>query len=187
MTTTIVFTRSIIYATMPPPVVQKRLFSETDMEVGGNPALKKAKLLELVSVATQALLPPQIRCVGTQAKAATRSVGVQTEKVLSSNKTTGTATAMFGFTFSSNYYSPSSSSNQATPMEGVEFTGALELASVQQAEATVAHDSMSSNAGSVDNTYRAIPRDEEPRRIAVPRPRRRTAVHDANNQERSRH
>ncbi|KAI9592558.1 hypothetical protein BDF19DRAFT_451537 [Syncephalis fuscata] len=168
MTTTIVFTRSIIYATMPPPVVQKRLFSETDMEVGGNPALKKAKLLELVS-------------------AATRSVGVQTEKVLSSNKTTGTATAMFGFTFSSNYYSPSSSSNQATPMEGVEFTGALELASVQQAEATVAHDSMSSNAGSVDNTSRTIPRDEEPRRIAVPRPRRRTAVHDANNQERSRH
>ncbi|KAI9591450.1 hypothetical protein BDF19DRAFT_426305 [Syncephalis fuscata] len=171
MAATVVYTRSIIYATMPLPVVQKRLFSETDIEAGSKPALKKAKLPESVPVATQALLPPNIRCVGTQAETALCSVAVQTEEVLSSNKAVNTTiTSLSGFSFSSHYYcSSSSSSIHTTPMDGVEYTGALKLAPAQPTKAAVA----------INSTYRVVPRGGGPRRTAASRLRRRTAVRNA--------
>ncbi|KAI9596037.1 hypothetical protein BDF19DRAFT_439425 [Syncephalis fuscata] len=119
MATPLIYTRSIIYATMPPPTVQKCLFQKTGIEADNKLALKKVKVLEPASRPIQALLAPTARCVGTQTKAATRSVAVQIEEVLSSNKAINTKiTSLSGFSFSSHYYFFFSSSSHATPIKG---------------------------------------------------------------------
>ncbi|KAI9595899.1 hypothetical protein BDF19DRAFT_465220 [Syncephalis fuscata] len=160
MTTLFIYTRSIIYATMPPPTVQKR---------------QSARVCVAANTGSIGTNYPLHRDAGE---------GCYTQRCCSNRRGFEQQQSNqhehykpFGLLFSSHYYCSSSSFGHATPMEGVEFTGALKLAPVQAAEAAVTTDSTPTEARSANSASRAIQRGEKPRRIATPRPRRRTNVH----------